>query len=63
MIKIRIYFNPLSTAFFANIPAAKITPGLEVLVHEVIAEITTEPCLKVYYYPINFKMILLFIFK
>ena len=36
-------FNPFYTAFLANNPAANITPGLEVLVQEVIAARTTEP--------------------
>ncbi len=35
--------NPLATAFFANSPAAIITAGLLVLVHEVIAAIRTSP--------------------
>jgi len=40
-------FNPFSTAFLANYPAAKITPGLLVLVHDVIAAITIDPWFKV----------------
>jgi len=44
-------FNPFSTAFFATNPAAIIASGLEVLVHEVIAAKTTDPCLKVCYFP------------
>ena len=36
-------FRPASTAFFASRPAASITLGFEVLVHEVIAAISTSP--------------------
>ena len=35
--------RPFSTAFFATRPAASSTPGLEVLVHEVMAAISTSP--------------------
>ena len=35
--------RPASTAFFASRPAASITLGLEVLVQEVIAAISTSP--------------------
>jgi len=35
--------RPSSTAFFATSPAPIMTDGLEVLVHEVIAAITTAP--------------------
>lgn len=35
--------RPLATAFLARIPAANITSGFEVFVHEVIAAMTTEP--------------------
>jgi hypothetical protein len=35
--------SPRSTAFFASKPAASITIGLEVLVHDVMAAITTSP--------------------
>jgi len=35
--------NPLSTAFLARIPAASMTSGFDVFVHEVMAAITTEP--------------------
>src|SRR5207249_3631156 len=35
--------SPASTAFFARRPAATITLGFEVFVHEVIAAITTDP--------------------
>jgi hypothetical protein len=35
--------RPRAAAFFASRPAPSITAGLEVLVHEVIAAITTEP--------------------
>ena len=35
--------SPRSTAFLASSPAPIITDGLEVLVHEVIAAITTCP--------------------
>src|SRR5207244_11541378 len=37
--------RPRSTAFFASSPAASRTPGFEVLVQEVIAAISTSPCL------------------
>ena len=37
--------RPRSTAFFASRPAASSTPGLEVLVQEVIAAISTSPFL------------------
>ena len=36
--------GPRSTAFFASSPAATITYGFEVFVHDVIAAITTAPC-------------------
>ncbi len=36
--------NPAARAFFATSPAATSTYGLEVLVHDVIAAITTSPC-------------------
>jgi hypothetical protein len=36
-------FKPASTAFFASRPAASNTLGFEVLVHEVIAAISTSP--------------------
>jgi hypothetical protein len=36
--------RPRSTAFCASRPAAIITEGFDVFVHEVIAAITTEPC-------------------
>jgi hypothetical protein len=36
-------FRPLATAFLARRPAAIRTLGLEVLVHEVMAAITTSP--------------------
>ena len=35
--------NPRSTAFLASRPAAIMTLGLEVLVHEVMAAISTSP--------------------
>ena len=35
--------RPASTAFLASRPAASITLGFEVLVHEVIAAISTSP--------------------
>ena len=35
--------RPFSTAFFASSPAASITPGFDVFVHEVIAAISTSP--------------------
>src|SRR5208283_5384874 len=36
--------NPFSTAFFASSPAPISTEGFDVLVHDVIAAITTLPC-------------------
>ena len=36
-------FRPGSTAFFASRPAASSTLGFEVLVHDVIAAISTSP--------------------
>src|SRR5262245_43440341 len=36
--------RPRSAAFFATRPAAIITVGFEVFVHDVMAAITTEPC-------------------
>ena len=35
--------RPLAAAFFASSPAASSTPGFEVLVHEVMAAISTSP--------------------
>ena len=35
--------SPRSTAFLARRPAASMTEGLEVLVQEVMAAMTTEP--------------------
>jgi hypothetical protein len=35
--------RPFSTAFFASNPAASMTLGFEVFVHEVIAAINTSP--------------------
>ncbi len=35
--------RPFSTAFFASKPAASSTPGFDVLVHDVIAAISTSP--------------------
>jgi hypothetical protein len=35
--------NRFSTAFLAKSPALNITPGFEVFVHEVIADMTTLP--------------------
>src|SRR4051812_4625034 len=35
--------RPRSTAFFASSPAATMTNGLDVLVHDVIAATTTAP--------------------
>ena len=37
--------RPFSTAFLAKRPAASMTSGFEVLVQDVIAAITTDPCL------------------
>lgn len=51
---------PFSTAFFANKPAPTMTSGFEVLVHEVMAANTTEPCLKVCYYPLNLNLCYIF---
>ena len=39
--------NPRSTAFFAKRPAPTITLGLLVLVQEVMAAMTTLPCVSV----------------
>src|SRR4029453_7693764 len=36
-------FSPFSTAFFASSAAPTITDGLDVLVHEVMAAMTTAP--------------------
>jgi hypothetical protein len=36
--------SPFSTAFLARSPAAIRASGLDVLVHEVMAAKTTEPC-------------------
>lgn len=47
---------PLETAFLAKRPAAIKESGLEVLVQEVIAAITTDPWFKVYYFPSNSKV-------
>ena len=38
-----LVFRPLATAFLASRPAAISTLGLEVLVQEVMAAITTSP--------------------
>ena len=38
-------FNPKALAFFATNPAAIITPGLDVFVHDVIAAMTISPLL------------------
>ena len=35
--------RPASTAFFARMPAPTMTSGLEVLVQDVMAAMTTEP--------------------
>ena len=40
--------RPRSNAFFASKPAANITDGLLVFVHEVMAAMTTEPWPNVY---------------
>ena len=50
---------PLSHAFLQSKAAASITPGLEVFVHEVMAAITTEPCLSSNYLPLysNFETV------
>jgi hypothetical protein len=40
-------------AFLATNPAAIIESGFDVFVHEVIAAKTTDPCLRVYYFPLN----------
>src|SRR2546430_9367714 len=36
--------SPFSTAFLARMPAASITEGLLVFVHEVMAAMSTSPC-------------------
>ncbi len=38
--------RPFSTAFLASRPAATSTLGLEVLVQDVIAAMTTSPCFR-----------------
>ena len=38
-----LLWSPFSTAFLASSPAAIITDGFDVLVHEVIAAIATAP--------------------
>lgn len=43
--------NLRSKAFLQSSPAASITPGFDVFVHDVIAAITTVPCFNVYYFP------------
>lgn len=45
--------RPLATAFLATSPAASITSGFDVLVHDVIAAITTEPWERSYVYPLK----------
>ena len=47
---------PFSTAFFATNPAAIIASGFDVFVQEVIAAKTTEPCLRVCYFPSNLNL-------
>jgi aconitate hydratase len=42
-VELGLTVSPFSTAFFARMPAATSTLGFEVLVHEVIAAITTSP--------------------
>ena len=44
--------SPRSTAFLASRPAASMTLGLEVLVQEVMAAITTEPVPKLAFLPL-----------
>ena len=44
-------FKPILTAFCARSPAPSITLGFEVFVQDVIADITTDPCFKVYVLP------------
>lgn len=55
--------NPAWIAFFANNPAAKMTPGFEVFVQEVIAAITTDPLLIVYSYPLYLNVVEAFNFS
>ena len=41
-----LILSPFTLAFFATSPAAIITSGLEVFVHDVMAAKTTDPCFK-----------------
>ena len=52
--------SPNSMAFLANNPAPIITSGFDVFVHEVIAAITTAPCLRVIFSPSSETSISLF---
>lgn len=47
---------PFSTAFLATKPAAIIESGFEVLVQEVMAAKTTDPCLNVCYSPFSLNL-------
>ena len=62
-IYIYYYDNPFSTAFLANNPAAIILSGFDVLVHEVIAAITTLPWLREYYLPSKLNYTVSFYFS
>ncbi len=43
VLTVEATFRPRATAFRASRPAPTITVGFEVLVHDVIAAIATEP--------------------
>ncbi len=43
VLMLGLTLRPFSTAFFASRPAASSTPGFDVLVHDVIAAISTSP--------------------
>ena len=49
-------FIPLLKAFLQSRAAQSMTPGFDVLVQEVIAAITTDPCLSLYYDPSNINL-------
>lgn len=48
---------PLSDAFLQSRAAANITPGLDVLVQEVMAAITTEPWVSSNSYPLKANLV------
>ncbi len=49
-------FRPCSTAFLASSPAASSTLGLEVLVQEVMAAISTSPFLRLTPSPASYDL-------